>query len=115
MSRSSDIMTAFLMGALAGGAVALLVAPDKGEVTRQRIRDGANNAYGRGKGWMRDTTGDLRDRVGDLASRTRDRVQDVSETARGQMGAVRGAIQEGKDAYRREVNKPMEGENPAQG
>ncbi len=36
--KTSNVM-AFIGGAIAGAAVALLLAPDKGEVTRRRIKE----------------------------------------------------------------------------
>jgi gas vesicle protein len=105
MSKSSDTVLAFLLGALAGGTVALLLAPDKGEVTRRKLRHGATDLVGKGKGWVSDTAGDLRGKAGDLADRARGRVGDVTEGARHQIEAVKGAVAEGKEAYRRELEK----------
>lgn len=40
---------AFTAGLLAGGVIALLYAPDKGEETRKRIRDTAEETYHKGE------------------------------------------------------------------
>jgi len=40
---------AFAAGLLAGGVVALLYAPAKGEETRKRIKDGAEDTYHKGE------------------------------------------------------------------
>jgi gas vesicle protein len=105
MSKGSDTVLAFLLGAVAGGAVALLLAPEKGEVTRRKLRDGASDIVGKGKGWVSDTAGDLKGKAGDLADRAKTRVSDVTDSARHQLDAVKGAVNEGKEAYRRELEK----------
>ena len=110
MSRTSDTMVAFLLGAVTGGAIALLMAPDKGEVTRRRIRQGATGLVDKGKGWASDATEGVRGRAGDVLDRVRGRASDVTDTARHQIDSVKGAIAEGKEAYRREMDKPRGGE-----
>ena len=39
MNNTLALISAFIGGALVGGAVALLTAPEKGEVTRSKIAD----------------------------------------------------------------------------
>lgn len=98
MSRKQDTVLAFLVGAAVGGAAALLLAPEKGEVTRRRLREGGGKAYDKSKQALsRAATA-----VGDGA---RDASEAISETARQRMGAVRAAVTEGKDAYRRELDR----------
>ncbi len=41
MNRTQELSAAFAFGALAGGVAALLLAPEKGEVTRKRLKEGA--------------------------------------------------------------------------
>lgn len=40
---SSKILWAFVAGAVAGGIVGILYAPDKGTVTRRRLKESADN------------------------------------------------------------------------
>ncbi|MBK6900122.1 MAG: YtxH domain-containing protein [bacterium] len=58
MSRNTNTLMAFVLGAAMGGIAALLLAPDKGEVTRRRLREGGSRgpAPGPGRG---DQRGDL--------------------------------------------------------
>lgn len=105
MSRSTDTAMAFLLGAVAGGAIALLMAPDKGSETRRRIRSGATGLAGRGKDYLGEKTGAVRERAGDVVERTREKVSEVKEGARGQLDAVKSAVAEGKETYRREMER----------
>jgi gas vesicle protein len=105
MSRNSDAMVAFLLGAVTGGVIALLLAPEKGEVTRHKIRKGANDLYGKGRSLVKDTGEDLTERAGQLAEKARDKAQDVAEGARHHVSAVKEAFAEGREAYRRELEK----------
>jgi gas vesicle protein len=77
---------AFMIGALAGGVAALLLAPQTGAELRGRIRT----------------------RAGELKDTTRDKTHSVT-------GAVRGAISEAKHTYRDELDKrrPVETDNVA--
>jgi len=49
MARKTDTLMAFVLGAVVGGVAALLLAPEKGEVTRQRLREAGDKALGEGK------------------------------------------------------------------
>ena len=40
----------FIVGAVAGAVTAVLLAPDSGEKTRERIRQGASDVVGKAKG-----------------------------------------------------------------
>ncbi|MBD3334012.1 MAG: hypothetical protein GF355_00680 [Candidatus Eisenbacteria bacterium] len=105
MSDRGSTLLAFLMGAVAGSVTALLIAPDKGEVTRQRLREGANRAYRRGE----ELAGETRDVVTEQARRAsgtaREKVDDVTGTARHQVDAIKGAVSEGREAYQRELKR----------
>ncbi len=49
MSRTQDVTAAFVLGAVAGGVAALLLAPEKGERTRKQLKDGASQLVKRGE------------------------------------------------------------------
>jgi len=90
MNNRSDILIAFALGAVAG----VLLAPDRGEVTRRRIGEKAGDLFS-----------GARDRVGGVA----DRVSGVADTLRDQGRAVKEAVQSAKDSYREEVGRPRPG------
>jgi len=105
MSKTSDTVFAFLLGAVAGGVVALLLAPEKGEVTRGKIRKGATDLYGKGRDLVDRGQREVTEKVGQVGEKARERLQDVTDGARHQLEAVKGAVAEGKEAYRREMEK----------
>lgn len=82
----------FLLGVVAGGVAALLLAPNSGRETRRKIRTGAYE--------LKDTVGAKAHRIADA---THAGVDSVTDAAKSQIGAVRGAVSEGRDAYRREL------------
>ena len=83
MNNRSDIVIAFALGAVAG----ILLAPDRGEVTRRRISE----------------------KAGDLLGSAKDRVGGVADTLRDQGRAMKEAVQTAKDSYREEVGRPRPG------
>ena len=83
--HNRDTVFAFLLGAAVGGAVALLFAPASGEETRKRIRRGFDSMYEKGR---------------NMAGR-------VADGARHQVDAVKAAVHEGKEAYRKELSKEV--------
>lgn len=76
MTKTQEFSVAFAFGALVGGVTALLLAPEKGEVTRSRLKEGA-------QGLIDTTTG----------------------TVHRQAEAVKGAVAEGTKAYREELER----------
>ena len=105
MSKNTDAVLAFLLGAVTGGVIALLLAPEIGEVTRGKIRQGAADLYGRGRDLVDRGQKELTDKVSHAGDKAREKMQDVSEGTRHQLEAVKGAVAEGKEAYRREMEK----------
>jgi gas vesicle protein len=72
----SSFFTGFFVGALVGGAAALLMAPQSGEETRAQIRDKgielkerAETTYGEVISEIEDSTGELRTRLEGLSSK----------------------------------------------
>ncbi len=98
MARKRYTALAFLIGAAAGGITALLLAPEKGKITRRRLREGGGKIVDKGK----DALGRTAKAIGEGAQ---EQGHALSAAAGQQMGAVRGAVAEAKDAYRREIDK----------
>jgi len=83
---------AFLFGAVSGGIVALLMAPDRGTNTRRRIREGAEHIYKQGNDALMEARDTAQEKVGEVA-----------ETAHQHMDAVKSAVEVGRKTYRNEL------------
>ena len=77
-----------------GGVAALLLAPDKGEVTRQRLRDGGARVVRKGAA----AVDQARATVGEAG-------QAIGSAARQQAGAVSDAFAAAKETYVRETTR----------
>ena len=85
-SDASNVLVAFLLGAVAGGVTALLLAPASGEETRGKLAEGFKKA---------------KDRTAEEYGRAR-------EVAAAQKDAIKDALTEGKQAYKKSVKKATE-------
>lgn len=94
MSRTQDVTVAFALGAVVGGVAALLLAPEKGEVTRKRLKDGATELAKRGETL-----------VGEIRGATAEAIKAAADTARRQTEAVKGAVAEGAKTYREQLDR----------
>jgi gas vesicle protein len=88
---SRAVALAMLVGGVVGGSVGLLLAPDSGRRTRERLRD---------------LVGEARERTLDTAEELRDRVEDLIDQGRGLIEANKAAIisayEAGREAFYRE-------------
>jgi gas vesicle protein len=64
MSRSSDVVLAFLAGAVAGGVTALLLAPEKGSEARKKLRRRMDELSEKGGEYLEAAVGEFRERIG---------------------------------------------------
>ena len=87
----SSVMLAFLLGAVAGAAVALLYAPAAGDETRQYLGRRAREGRDRARDAARDATGQGRE----FYQRQRDTVSSAIERGR---EAFQQAREEGRNA-----------------
>ncbi len=79
------------VGILLGGAVALLLAPQAGQLTRAQLRESADDALHR----LKDSMDDLRTKVEEVAVNARDAVTHRGEAAPSALqGGVAGATDE---------------------
>jgi len=94
MSNTSDTLLAFLVGATVGGIAALLLAPEKGEVTRQKIKKSFNELQERGEVAYEE-----------LEKSIEGKAKELAQLAKAQGEAVKGAFAEGKSTYLKELKK----------
>jgi gas vesicle protein len=93
-SGNGSRAVAFLIGALAGGVAAALLTPVSGREAREKIKDGALNAYGKAS-----------DAASEAKENTREKVGEIADGARNRGHAVKEAATVAKDAYKEELNK----------
>lgn len=88
---ASSLFLSFLLGGLVGAGIALLMAPNSGRETRQRIRDLAD---------------DVRDKADRYVDSTKGKVTSVVEKGKSfvqdQKSIIGSAVEAGKEAYERE-------------
>lgn len=89
-TNKSTALFAFLLGGVAGAALALLYAPSSGAETRKKLRDGLEDA---GE-WTKDRYADTKDRIGDSADKVRRMVSERKED-------LAAAFETGKEAFHR--------------
>jgi gas vesicle protein len=91
---AASVALSFLLGGAMGACVALLLAPDNGRKTRERLRGLA---------------GEARERTLDAAEDLRDRVEDAIDQGRGLLDekktTLTAAYQAGRDAFQRERDR----------
>ena len=83
MSKAQEWTVAFVLGAVVGSVTALLLAPEKGDVTRKQLQDGALELAKRGES--------LADEMRGAAAKAMDA---ASRATRKQVDTVRGAVTE---------------------
>ncbi len=91
---TKSVVWAFLIGAAVGGVTALLLAPDRGENTRRKLKEGARHVYDQGE-----------EKVHEIASSARGAAKSLRDGAKEQLEAASVAFQEGRKAYRQELEK----------
>lgn len=79
---------AFLIGAAAGAAVALIYAPQSGAKTRRQLRRGIEDAGD----YIKDTAGTIGDQAGKCMKRGKSLVDDAKDTAQFAFGAAKKVV-----------------------
>ena len=76
-NASIKIIGALVLGAIAGAAIGVLFAPDKGSATRTKIIDGADNLAREFKSKMRSKANDLRQKADELENLAEEKLEDL--------------------------------------
>ena len=105
MSRTRDTLLAFLIGAVAGGVAGILLAPEKGSETRRKLCKGAGELYEKGEKIFEETSHALGEKAHDITDAARTKAGELGGAARHQVDAVKAAVAEGREAYRRELHR----------
>ncbi len=97
-SRGTDLLLLFLIGGVAGAATALLLAPQSGAETRQKIREGLKQTADRG----RELQTKLADKGRALAGEASSLIDRQREELKWQKERLAAAVEAGREAYTRE-------------
>ena len=73
---NSKLLVGFLVGAAVGGALGLLLAPDKGSETRKRILETGN---------------DIGDSIADFGGTVKDKINEVVDGVKGTFNKAKGS------------------------
>jgi len=103
MNRNGETAFAFLLGAATGAITALLFAPEKGEVTRKRLKESAEDLCKKSEELAKDTREVVEDKTREVIGTAKRKAEELGGTVKRQADAVREAIGEGKEAYHREL------------
>lgn len=76
-NSTGKLVGALVVGALAGAALGVLFAPEKGSKTRSNIADGAKDLADDIKRKMKNEAADLRKKAEDLEEQAREKVEEV--------------------------------------
>ena len=92
--RSSTLFT-FLIGGVAGAAIALLLAPATGVETRRKVRESMDDAGD----WTLDKFEDEKDSLDTGAEKIRDIMEDKKDDRRAAFDAGRDAFQKRRESF----------------
>ena len=90
-SGGGGFFSGFVIGGIIGAAVGLLMAPKAGQDTLEEIRTRSDEWRARGREFMDDESGSLRETVADLKEILRETVQEARDV-------LKEAVEEGKAA-----------------
>lgn len=79
LNGTGKILGALFLGALIGGALGVLFAPEKGSTTRSNIADGAKDLASELKRKMKEEANALRKKAEKLEDLAEDKVEDVTD------------------------------------
>lgn len=97
---AGSLLFSFLLGGIVGAGLALLVAPQSGKETRQKILDLAD---------------DVKDRTNEYVNQTRQKVASMVDEGKGyyeeRKSLIKSAVDAGKEAYEKEKEKLSKPQN----
>lgn len=82
LNNTGKLVGALVVGALAGAALGILFAPDKGSKTRSNLFEGAKDLANDAKKKMTDEAAALRKKADDLENAVKDKVEEVYENVK---------------------------------
>lgn len=99
-TRTNDAVVGFLLGAVVGAGVALLLAPASGRDTRRKIGDTARRLGDEANGKL----GEIKETVGSRASEIKDavagRAAEIKDAVVGRAAEIKGNVEEAVETGR---------------
>lgn len=100
-NQTGAILGGFIIGAVVGAGVALLLAPQSGEETRGMLMDKSRSLKEGAKSKLDDLKEGAKSKMEDLKDGAKSKLDDVKQTLKDGARDVSAALSEGRDAYRR--------------
>jgi len=101
MNERANFLAGMVVGALAGIGLGMLIAPQTGEVTRQKIRDRADEMGTRLRSGTDELSGRVRKSADELGQRSRTMVDELTQRGR-------SAVDEGSRRLRKAYERGRE-------
>jgi gas vesicle protein len=105
MNEKSNFLAGILIGALAGIGLGMLIAPQAGEATRQKIRDRADEMGSRLRSGTDDLSGRVRKGADELGQRGRTMVDDLTQRGRSAVDEGSRKLREAYDRGRETIGR----------
>lgn len=90
-NQGKGMMAGFILGAVVGAGIALLVAPASGSDTRRRIKEKAQ---------------ELRGKSDEIKERARGKLEEMGEAVRGGAREMASAVKESREAFLKAAEDP---------
>ncbi|MCJ8209164.1 YtxH domain-containing protein [Mucilaginibacter sp. RS28] len=109
MKDQSKVIAALLIGAAAGAAIGLLLAPESGSELREDIADYVNDLFDKAKNQAQTTVDDIKQYSSNVVDKAKNKFSDIVGDAtdlRDQaVDAAQGKVNDAKDAVKSTANE----------
>ena len=93
--RSGDFMAGFLLGGVIGAAVALLLAPQSGEQTRELLKEKSGELKEKARERMADLSGKAKEQAGEMLAAGKEALKERKEKLMTSLHGCRGEEETG--------------------
>ncbi len=103
MSKTTDTALSFLVGAVAGGIAGILLAPDKGTKTRNKIKRKSVRLKEQGIKKAQQATALIQEETENRIDQAKEVANQIQDVANHQVSAIKEAVVEGKTTYEKKL------------
>ncbi len=97
MKDQTKVIAALLVGAAAGAAIGLLLAPESGSELRDDIAEYVNDLFEKAKNQAQTTVGDVKDYAGSAADKAKEYGSGLADKAKSKFNGLVGDAEDYKD------------------